>query len=474
MKPTVDEVGTYARVMKLRLQWATERRPRWLHRLVQVGALASDSGELRVRKAVLVLSSTLMASLSLVWVVTYASLGLWVSAAIPLGYQVASAASIYTFARTHHYLLFRRSQLCMSLLLPFALQYSLGGFEASSAVCLWAITSPLGALLFVGARQSIPWFVAFAGLVAISGAIDPALTTDAPDIPHGVVVTFFVLNILGVATTAYALLQYFVRARERALAELASEHHALELEQAKSERLLLNVLPQPVAARLKEREGIIADDCPGVTVLFADIVGFTPLTERLSATELVSLLDDLFARWDAVAADHGVEKIKTIGDAYMVAAGIPLPRDDHAEAIAATALAMMPEVRRCSAEIGLPLKVRIGIDTGPVVAGVIGWAKFSYDLWGDTVNTASRMESHAQPGTIQVTERTYERLRHRYELRRRGMIEVKGKAPMTCYLLIGPRSDPTAPAGRDPDERGAFSHKRSSTASGTPAPAEAD
>jgi adenylate cyclase len=189
-------------------------------------------------------------------------------------------------------------------------------------------------------------------------------------------------------------------------------------------------------------------------VLFADIVGFTPLTERLSAAEVVSLLDRLFARWDAVAADHGVEKIKTIGDAYMVAAGIPLPRDDHAEAIAETALAMLPEVRRCSAETGVPLEVRIGIDTGPVVAGVIGRSKFSYDLWGDTVNTASRMESHAQPGTIQVTERTYEHLRHRYELCPRGMIEVKGKEPMNCYLLIGPRADHTVPAGRDADERG--------------------
>lgn len=446
--------------MKPRLHWAMERSPRWLHRLVQIGALESDSGELRVRKAVLVLSSTLMASLSLLWVVTYASLGLWVSAAIPFGYQIASAASIYTFARTRRYLLFRRSQLCMSLLLPFALQCSLGGFEASSAVCLWAITSPFGALLFVGARQSVPWFVAFVGLVAISGAIDPALANRAPDVPQAVVVTLFVLNILGVATTAYALLQYFVRARERALAELAREHHALELEQAKSERLLLNVLPEPVAARLKEREGIIADDCPGVTVLFADIVGFTPLTERLSAAELVSLLDQLFARWDAVAADHGVEKIKTIGDAYMVASGIPLPRDDHAEAIAATALAMVPEVKRCSAETGLPLEVRIGIDTGPVVAGVIGRAKFSYDLWGDTVNTASRMESHAQPGTIQVTERAYERLRRRYELRRRGTIDIKGKAPMTCYLLIGPRADARVRAGRDPGERGAFAHSQ--------------
>jgi class 3 adenylate cyclase len=326
----------------------------------------------------------------------------------------------------------------MSLLLPFALQWSLGGFEKSSAVGLWAVTSPLGALLFVGARQAVPWFAGFVGLVVLSAALDPALADGAPGVPQGAVVAFFALNFLGVATTAYALLQYFVRARERALTELARQHRALEVEQAKSERLLLNVLPAPVAARLKEHDGIIAEDCPEVTVLFADIVGFTPLAERLPASEVVSFLDQIFARWDAVAAEHGVEKIKTIGDAYMVAAGVPVPRDDHAEAIAEMALAMGPEIARCSEAIGVPLQVRIGIDTGPVVAGVIGRAKFIYDLWGDTVNTASRMESHAQPGTIQVTEHARERLRHRYELRQRGVIDVKGKGPMTCYVLTGP------------------------------------
>jgi adenylate cyclase len=200
---------------------------------------------------------------------------------------------------------------------------------------------------------------------------------------------------------------------------------------------LLNVLPQPVAARLKKRTGIIADDCPGVTVLFADIVGFTPLAEQLSARDLVGLLDRVFARWDAVAAAHGVEKIKTIGDAYMVAGGIPLPREDHAEAIAEMALAMRPAIIQCASETGLPLEVRIGIDTGDVVAGVIGRAKFIYDLWGDTVNTASRMESYALPGTIQVTQRAYERLRHRYNFRLRGTLEVKGKGAMPCYVLVG-------------------------------------
>jgi class 3 adenylate cyclase len=260
-------------------------------------------------------------------------------------------------------------------------------------------------------------------LVVISGVIDPVLAAGAPHIPSGVVVTFFVLNVLGVTTTTYVLLQYFVRARDR--------------EQAKSERLLLNVLPAPVAARLKQQEGIIADAHEDVTVLFADIVGFTPLSERLTAPDLVALLDRVFARWDQLAARHGVEKIKTIGDAYMVAGGIPTPREDHAEAIAEMALAMQAEAARLVIETGLPLQMRIGIDTGPVVAGVIGRAKFIYDLWGDTVNTASRMELHAQPGTIQVTAQTYDRLRERYELQPCGTIDVKGKGRMSPYLLIG-------------------------------------
>lgn len=431
------------------------RFPRWLNRLSEIGGLPSDSEDLRVRKTVLVLSSTLMASLSFVWVATYAALGLWVCAVIPFVYQVASAASIYTFALTRRYLLFRRSQLWMSLLLPFTLQWSLGGFRTASAVALWAFTAPLGALLFVGARQSVFWFAAFAGLVAVSAALDPTLSARAPDVPSGVVVTLFAMNVLGVATTAFALLQYFTRARERALA-------ALEVEQAKSERLLLNVLPEPVAARLKEHEGLIADACPAVTVLFADIVGFTPLAERLSASDVVALLDRVFARWDQLAADHGVEKIKTIGDAYMVAAGIPAPREDHAEAIAEMALTMGPEFARLANDAGHALQVRIGIDTGPVVAGVIGRAKFIYDLWGDTVNTASRMESYAQPGSIQVTQRTFERLRGLYEFRPRETIDVKGKGRMVPYLLLGRRSDPSP----QPDSNDYFRESKGQRGSG--------
>jgi adenylate cyclase len=435
--PHVDAMPTYApdvfeEALRRRSTW--RRLPAWLQRLADLGSLPSDSAEVRLRKSVLTLSSSLMATLSFVWVGTYAALGLGLPAAIPFAYQLASAASIYTFARTRRYRLFRASQLWMSLFLPFALQWSLGGFANSSVVSLWAFTCPVGALLFVGARQAVPWFLGFVGLVAFSGAIDSALAAAAPDIPSGIVVAFFVLNVVGVSLTAYVLLQYFVRARERALAEL-------KVEREKSERLLLNVLPASVASRLKESDEVIADGFAAATVLFADIVDFTPLAQGLPPADVVVLLDSVFARWDGLAARHGVEKIKTIGDAYMVAGGLPGPREDHAEAIADMALEMGAELERCAAESDLPLKVRIGMDTGPVVAGVIGRAKFIYDLWGDTVNTASRMESHGVPGAIQVTERAYVQLRERYELRQRGTIDVKGKGPMTTYLLLRRRDE---------------------------------
>lgn len=414
-------------------------RPAALRRLLAIGRDPADTEETRLRKSVLVLSSVLMAGMASVWVLTYAILGLWESAAIPFAYQLASAASIGVFARTRRFIVFRRSQLLMSLVFPFVLQWSLGGFENGSAVCLWGLTSPLGALLFVGARQSIPWFAAFAGLVAASAALDSTIAASPPDVPQGVVTAFFALNLLGVAATTYALLQYFVRERERAAAELARQHAALELEQERSERLLLNVLPEPVAERLKEREEVIADEFAEATVLFADLVGFTELAERMPADELVSLLDRVFARWDVLAAERGVEKIKTIGDAYMAAAGVPVPRPDHAEAIASLALAMAADVEGSADVLGAPLAVRIGIDTGPVVAGVIGRSKFIYDLWGDTVNTASRMESHGVPGSIQVTARARQHLLPGFELSRRGTIDVKGKGQMDCYLLLGAR-----------------------------------
>jgi class 3 adenylate cyclase len=218
---------------------------------------------------------------------------------------------------------------------------------------------------------------------------------------------------------------------------LDQEHRLLLAEQDRSERLLLNVLPSPIAARLKQGEAVIADRFPEVTVLFADLAGYTASSDRSSPERVVQVLGDLFTALDRLAQRHGLEKIKTVGDAYMVAGGLPEPRPDHAEAVAEMALAVREEVGRHLDPAGQPLTVRVGIDTGPVVAGVIGTTKFSYDLWGDTVNTASRMESQGVVGCIQVTERTYRHLRDRYRFERRGPIQVKGKGELVTWFLLG-------------------------------------
>jgi adenylate cyclase len=424
-------------------QW-WRRLPDWVDRLAQVGVVRSDSDEERVRKATLSLTSALITVLAVIWVGTYGALGLWLSALIPFAYQLASVAGIAAFARTKRYRFFRASQLSMMLALPFLLQWSLGGFGQSSAVALWAFTAPLGALVFSELRRALPWFLAFVALVVVSGAIDARLTE--ADMPSWIVIAFFVMNVLGVSTTVYLVLQYFMRARERILAELEEKHVALQAEQDKSERLLLNILPLPIAARLKESPDVIADGFTGVTVLFADIVEFTQLADRLSPEEVVALLNRVFSAFDVLTQRHDLEKIKTIGDAYMVAGGLPVPRPDHAEAVAEMALDMREEADRCGRDLGFPLAIRIGIDSGPVVAGVIGRRKFIYDLWGDTVNTASRMESHGLAGQIQVSGRSHERLRGRYELRERGEIDVKGKGRMTTYFLVGraPSAPPAA------------------------------
>ena len=210
-------------------------------------------------------------------------------------------------------------------------------------------------------------------------------------------------------------------------------------EKATSERLLLNVLPGPIADRLKGGENLIVDRFEAVSVLFADIVGFTSLSSRTTPEVLVTMLNDLFSLFDKLAEQHGLEKIKTIGDAYMVVAGIPQPIADHAAALADMALDMLRGIEDYATRTQSELTIRIGIHTGPVVAGVIGQKKFIYDLWGDTVNTASRMESHGLPGRIHVSAATHAVLRTAFDFEARGTIDIKGKGPMETYLLVGRR-----------------------------------
>ena len=425
---------------------------RQLNRLAGLGARPEDSQDERLRQGTLIFASLLITLLSTIWVTTYLAYDHPVSAAIPGLYQVVTVIGLVVLARTRRFGTFRTTQLVAFLVLPGLLQASLGGFVASSGMILWAMFTPLAALALLGTRRSLPWLAAFLAELVVLALPDARLAQSPAALPSGFLITFFVLNVTGVTVSAYVMLAYFVEQRERA-------HRELEAERERSERLLLNVLPEPIAERLKAEPGVvIAEHHDAVSVLFADIVGFTARSATMAAEEIVALLDQVFSAFDRIADVAGVEKIKTIGDAYMLAGGLPEQRPDHLAAVARTALAMRDEIARIAARSGQDwLPVRIGIDSGPVVAGVIGRRKFIFDLWGDTVNTASRMESHGQPGQIQVTERVAAALGPEFALRPRGTVEVKGKGPMPTFLL-----DRVEPAAEVPGARPAEDALRSS------------
>lgn len=287
-----------------------------------------------------------------------------------------------------------------------------------SPVCWrWHLLSQLGTFLFFFTVKAL-----YPNLISVSAMHENSH-------PLFYLYLFWFCVICGVAVYFYEKLQrneFFARMK-------------LQAEQEKSERLLLNILPASIAARLKDEQSTIADHFDEVSVLFADIVGFTELSSRMSPTQLVKILNHIFSSFDNLVERHGLEKIKTIGDAYMVVAGLPTPHPEHVKHIANLALEMQQVLAEFNRETATPLNIRIGIHTGAVVAGVIGIKKFAYDLWGDTVNTASRMESHGVEGAIQVTQQVYAVLKHHtaYSFIPRGSLEIKGKGQMPVYLLEG-------------------------------------
>ncbi len=394
--------------------------------IVQIGADPSDSSTTRLQKTLLVLSSLMMASLAVIWGLIYVAFGEYLAGSIPLFYSFLSFLSIMAFTRTRGYHFFRSSQLILPLLLPFFLMLALGGFVNSSGVIVWSLSSPLGALVFTERRQAIRWFIAFIALVILGAALDPFVQR-ASQLPTLVRTIFFVMNIGCTSAVAFVLLQYFVNQKDRAL-------DLLHIEQAKSEGLLLNILPKNIADTLKNEPRLIADKYDQVSVLFADIVDFTRISARMTPVELVGLLNQVFSYWDVLVEKHQLEKIKTIGDCYMVAAGIPRPRSDHAHILARMAIEARDHFALHSYG-GHPLMFRIGINSGPAVAGVIGNTKFAYDLWGDAVNTASRMESHGVGGQIQITRATYELIKDEFVCESQGVVNIKGKGETEVWYI---------------------------------------
>jgi adenylate cyclase len=394
-------------------------------RALSIGADPRDSTDERFRKRLLVGISLLILPIAMLWGCSYWAVGELVVALTPWAYVAGSIVSLVVFARTRSLAFLRTAQQVLILVGPALGTIAVGGLDASSSVILWSLLAPLGAVAFDRPERAWPWFAAFVGTTVAALVLAGIVRPDGADLPRAFVRAFDILNIVAVSFVAILLLVTFARGRDAA--------------QARVEELLLNVLPAEVAQRLQSDPNSIADQFDEASVLFADVVDFTPLASRLDARDVVGLLDRLFTSFDELVDRHEVEKIKTIGDCYMVAAGVPTPRPDHAQALARLAFELRDCAKRCLPEgDGRDLRLRIGISSGPVVAGVIGRRRFLYDLWGDTVNMASRMESHGTPDEIQMTRATWELLRDDFSTERIGLVDVKGKGEIETWRLVGP------------------------------------
>ena len=401
----------------------------------RIGLDTSDGDEtaLRKRLAVVLCAGTL--PLTLLWSAVYLAVGAPLAAAIPAFYTVFTPINTAIFAHTRNLKFYRFTQLLLILLLPWLVTLSLGGFKQSSVVIIWAALCPLGSLLLEDLRSTSFWILGFVVLLILGAALQPVLSPAA--LPESFVTWFFVLNVGAVVTITFGLLYYFVGRRN--------------FFQQQAEMLLLNILPREISAALKAEQRTIADEYPAVSILFADVVGFTPMAAGMTPMELVGLLNQVFLCLDGLVEKYDLEKIKTIGDCYMVASGVPRSRPDHATALVNLALDMQAAVAGTRFD-GRQLAFRIGINSGPVVAGIIGRTKFTYDLWGESVNLASRMESHGRARSIQITRSTYELVRDAFDCEAVGMIEVKGAGQMEVWHVLGSKK-PGATAASAPMPR---------------------
>lgn len=413
-----------------------------MNKLPEITAGTTDTQEERLRKNLLVFACAFMNLAVMLWLAIYWTMGLNFPANVPLIYQLISVASLVYYFRTKRFRPFRFVQLNLFLFAPFIMQWSIGTTVTLSGVMLWALLAPVGALVVAGWRESIPWFIAYIVMTAVSGAFDYFLSTGTDGgLSMKTINVFFALNFATMSSIIYFLMRYFVMEMDKIRGQLDQQNQLLAEEQKKSERVLLNVLPSSIARRLKDHQGLIADGHADVTVMFADLVNFTQLTESLSPEQMVALLNTVFSGFDELTEKHGLEKIKTIGDAYMVVGGLAQDGKDYTRDIADLALEMRQFLASDSKLSRFNLGIHTGIATGPVVAGVIGTKRFIYDLWGDTVNIASRLTDEAVQGVIQVDKTTYNRIRHDYVFEPPATIHVKGKGEMVMYRLTARAGD---------------------------------
>lgn len=426
----------------------------WLKQLGQRVITDQDTEQDRLHKTLAIFACGLMGFGAMLWLAIYQLMGIRFSATVPLAYLAVSAGSLALYLWGRNFQLFRFIQVSLFLFVPFIMQWSIGSYVSSSGVMLWALLAPVGVMIFQGPRESMPWFFAYLVMTGVSGFFDYYLGEGTQQgVNMQTISVFFAMNFAAMSTIVYLLISYFVRERNKLQERVDAQNRLLKQEQEKSERLLLNILPGPIANRLKEQQVTIADGFADVTVMFADIINFTQLSEEMPPKFMVTLLNEVFSHFDQLAEKHGLEKIKTIGDAYMVAGGLDVHhRDDHATAperdysaaMCDLALDMRDYMAALSGVRISRLQIHVGIGTGPVVAGVIGTKKFIYDLWGDTVNIASRVTSEAAAGKILVDSTTFRRVREHFDFDGPQVFRVKGKGEMPAYFLL--RRKPAAAA----------------------------
>ncbi len=393
-----------------------------LHRFISIADLPTDDDDLRLRKRMGVVAGYILIVAALQLPVLSQGLALnWAMAVIVPAFN---AVNLAVLARTRRFERYAMVLILHVTLLPAFVEVALGGLGGASASIVFAFLGPVFAILALGPRRATAWFIFFLAVVVGVVLIDPIFSSTIEPQPYPQRLIFYVANLAIPLGIAFSLLRYTDLRRRAA--------------EARSEELLTNAIPSSIAARLKQGDERIADVYPNTTVLFADLAGFTPWAGRTDPDEVVTFLDDLFSRFDALAASCGVEKIKTIGDSYMAVAGAPQPRSDHARAAMALARGMLAALAEVRSGPGLAMDLRIGLASGPVVGGVIGQKRILFDLWGDTVNLASRMESSGLPGRVQVAPSSWELLRDAFPFDEREAVDVKGLGVMTTYLLVEP------------------------------------
>ncbi len=400
--------------------------------------LTLDTQEEKLRSNLLIFACAFMNFAVMFWLAIYWMMGQNYSTNIPLAYQAISLSSLVYYLKSRNFEVFRFVQLSLFLFAPFVMQWGVGSSVTSSGVTIWALLAPVGAVVVAGWRESIPWFIAYIVLTAVSGFFDYYLGIgNTGGLELKTIGVFFALNFVAMSSILYFLVRYFVLETEKIKDQLDKQHALLLDEQKKSENLLLNVLPVNIAQRLKDQQTLIADGHSDVTVMFADISNFTQMTEQMVPKQLVGLLNKLFSWFDSMTDKYNLEKIKTIGDAYMVVGGLTRSQDDYVKNMADMALemreliAMHPDLARYN------MGIHIGIATGPAVAGVIGSKRFIYDVWGDTVNIASRLSDDGMKGEILADKITYNRLRSQYIFEPPVILNLKGKGEVQVYKLQG-------------------------------------